>query len=343
LADAGKLARAVRCMIIDCHNHLGVDLLLYLRAESPYAQELGALIGKGRGLGIDRWIVFPMASNISLSLRAMQEARIEFPGELAKVPYAFENRRMMQEIYDLFPDLGKRTIPFAMVDPMRDAEAQVKELWSLRGDYKFYGLKIESTIIQSEIRSLVRQGRCFLELASQWDIPFLIHTSVHPDDSWAQVQDVLWIVEQHPEVRFCLTHSCRFDKSSLDRLNELPNAWFDCSAHGLQCKCAVQDSPAVAERGRRFDSDYGKPAQVMADLALAYPDKFLWGSDSPFHRRAGGVGSDPCRFDGSYEEEVQILRAQSQDVISRIAERNTLSFLKRDDEGFRSALVTATL
>jgi hypothetical protein len=35
-------------VLIDCHNHIGVDLLFYLRGEFPYAQHLSAMVAEGR-------------------------------------------------------------------------------------------------------------------------------------------------------------------------------------------------------------------------------------------------------------------------------------------------------
>ena len=319
-------------MIIDCHNHLGVDLLFYLRGEFPYAQHLNTMIAEGRALRVDRWIVFPFVSNLSLSMATMREGKIAFPGELEAVPYAFENRRMLQEVYELFPDLGKLTLPFVMLDPMRETAAQAAELRKLRSQYNFYGLKIQSTIIQSDIKALAQPGRCFLELAEEWDIPLLIHSSVNPSDIWAQAKDILEIAETNPRVRFCLAHSCRFDKECLDRVNELPNTWFDNSAHCIHCDCAVQNLEVVAPMNRRFESDYSKPAQVIADLAAAYPNKFLWGSDSPFYSYVGRFDGGVLSLVSSYEKEIAALKAQPSGVIQRIAGKNTLEFLKLNDE-----------
>ena len=319
-------------MIIDCHNHVGVDLLFYLRGEFPYAQHLSAMISEGRALGVDRWIVFPMVSNLSLSVAKMRKDRIEFPGEFESVPYAFENRRMLLEIYELFPDLGKLTVPFVMLDPMRATKAQAKELRKLRGKYKFFGLKIQSTILQSDIKALMKGGRCFLELAEEWDIPFLIHSSVNPADKWAQAKDILQIAEANPTIRFCLAHSCRFDKECLDRVNELPNTWFDNSAHCIHCDCAVKNLSVVAPKKRRFDSDYSKPAKVIADLAEAYPTKFMWGSDSPFYSYVGRLDGGVLSLVSSYEKEMSALKAQKPSVLQRIAEKNILRFLKLKNE-----------
>ncbi|MDB6028663.1 MAG: hypothetical protein JWM68_4886 [Verrucomicrobiales bacterium] len=319
-------------MIIDCHNHIGVDLLFYLSGEFPYAQHLSAMVSEGEALGVDRWIVFPMVSNLSLNFEKMRKGKIEFPGGYERVPYAWENRRMMQEIFELFPDLGRKTLPFVMLDPMRAPNAQAKELRKLRGQYKFYGLKIQSTILQSDIKALLKEGRCFLDLAEEWDLPFLIHSSVNPSDKWAQAKDILKIAELNPQIRFCLAHSCRFDKECLDRVNELPNTWFDNSAHCIHCDCAVQNLGVVAPKERRFKSDYSKPAQVITDLAEAYPTKFMWGSDSPFYSYVGRLDGGVLSLASSYEKEVKALRAQKPAVLRRIAGKNTLQFLKLKNE-----------
>lgn len=314
-------------MIIDCHNHIGVDVLFYLQGEFPYAQHLTAMVSEGEALGVDRWIVFPMVSNLSLNFAKLRQAKIAYPGGYERVPYAWENRRMMQEIYELFPEQGKKTLPFAMFDPMRNTKAQAKELRKLKKDYAFYGLKTQTTILQADIKSLLRQGRCFVELAEEWNLPFLIHSSVNPADVWAQAKDILDLAEKFPGVRFCLAHSCRFDRECLDRVNELPNTWFDCSAHCIHCDCAVQGLPVVAPKKRRFDSDYSKPARVIADLAEAYPTKFMWGSDSPFYSYVGRLDGGVLRLISNYEREMVALKAQGKTVLKRIAEKNILSFL----------------
>src|SRR6267142_2096617 len=74
-------------MIIDCHNHIGADLMFYLRGDFPYAQHLVAMTGEGRALGVDRWVVFPFVLNLSLSIEAMRRGEIVYGG-LEKVPYA---------------------------------------------------------------------------------------------------------------------------------------------------------------------------------------------------------------------------------------------------------------
>lgn len=317
-------------MIIDSHNHVGADLMFWLRGDFPYAQHLVTMTREGGALGVERWVVFPFVINLSLQIEALRRGEIVHGG-LEQVPYAFENRRLLREIHELFPEEGKRCLPFVMLDPMREPGAQIAELRKLRGDYPFHGLKIQTTMLQSFIRTLGEGGRGFVDLAAEWDIPFLIHSSVG-DDPWAQAGDILDLAERFPHVRFCLAHSCRYDRECLDRVAALPNTWFDCSAHCIHCDGAVADLLYIAPRARRFDSDFTNPARVITDLAAAYPAKFIWGSDSPYYSYVALLGTQRIALISTYEREVAALRAQPAEVVERIANRNTRAWLKLKDE-----------
>lgn len=319
-------------MLIDCHNHIGADLLFYLHGDFPYAQQLVQMQHEGGPLGVTHWVVFPFVSYAAMDVTKFRAGDIGFGGGLEQVPYAFENRRLMEECHRLFPEEGKKTLPFVIVDPMRDTDAQAAELVRLRSEYRFHGIKIQSTIIQADIKRLAYEGRVFLDLARAWDVPFLIHSSVAESDPWAQAHDILDLAEAYPDIRFCAAHSCRFDRECLDRVAALPNAWFDNAAHCIHCVGAVQDLPYIAPRSRRFDTDYTDPARVIADLAAAYPQKFMWGSDSPFYSYAAEINHQIVKLISTYEREVNALKASPRDVVHRISATNTLNFLKLTDE-----------
>lgn len=324
-------------MIIDCHNHVGVDLLFYLHGDFPYAQHLVAMAEEGGALGVDRWIVFPFVSHTALDASGFLTHELREGGmQLTQVPYALENRRLLKEIYDLFPEYAPKMLPFVMVDPMRNPAAQALELQQLRTEYPFYGIKMQTTILQSDVKHLRDRGKVFLELAEEWDVPLLIHSSVAESDLWAQASDILDIAEENPQVRFCLAHSCRYDKECLDRVNVLPNTWFDNSAHCIHCEGAVKDMPFIAPRSRRFDSDYTDPARVIRDLAEAYPTKFMWGSDSPFYSYAAEIDHEIVRLICNYEKEVTSLKKNAPEVVQRIAYHNTRDYLKLKDESILS-------
>jgi len=318
--------------IIDCHNHIGAEIMMYLAGNFPYGQHLTHLTSDARANGVERLIVFPMVSHVALDFEAMQREQVKFPGGLAKVPYEWENRRMMEEIYDLFPEEGKCILPFVMIDPAREPEAQVAALRKLREQYPAYGIKMQTTIIQSPVKSLLEQGRVFLELAEEWDVPMLIHSSVLPSDIWAQASDILDVAEASPNVRFCVAHSLRFDRVQLDRLAQLPNCWYDCSAHRIHCELATKNSPVVAPIERRFDSDYSNPTQVLRDMAEAYPNKLMWGSDSPYYSWVAITGDIRYALISDYAAEADCVKALPRPLLERVGWLNTLDCLKMGDK-----------
>lgn len=325
----GRLKRAAASnnQMIDCHNHLGAELGAYLRSEFPYGQHLTTLVEDGAKNGIKRFVVFPMVANLSLNLSRLMIGEVSLEGGLESVPYAFENRRMMQEIHEYFPEDGAKTIPFVMLDPARKQTEQVAALRALREEYDFYGLKIQSTMLQAPITSLQGEGGVFVDLAREWKLPFLIHSSVLPTDVWAQASDIIDIAGQTPDVRFCVAHSCRFDRVQLDRIAQLDNCWFDCSAHGIHCDLAAQNSPVVAPPERRFPSDYRDRATVLHNLAQAYPDKLMWGSDSPYYSFVAGFQDQNIALLSSYREEADYLHALPEELKTRAGQTNTLNCL----------------
>jgi predicted TIM-barrel fold metal-dependent hydrolase len=321
---------------LDCHTHVGVEMGSYLQGNYPYAQMLPELLAQGETSGISHFVVFPMVTNLSLSLAGLRDGRIEEGADsLETVPYAWENRRLLDEVYRLFPGKSAgRVFPFVMGDPLRNTAAQVvalRELRSEQPEYRFYGLKFQTTILQAPIKSLLTEGRVFLDLAAEWDLPLLIHSSVLPSDIWAQASDILDIAEAFPQLHFCVAHSCRFDRVFLDRLASLPNAWFDCSAHRIHCQLAVADRPQVAPKERRFPSDYTRPEIVLRDLAEAYPTKLLWGSDAPYQSFADKTSG--LSLFSSYKEEAACLHALPEVLRRRVAWENAINCFRLPESG----------
>jgi len=308
--------------LIDAHTHVGTDFLFYLQGHLPYGLGWPELAERGASLGIDRFVVFPMPTHLALNSEALRRGQITARDGWEKVPYAFENRRMMLEITRC-SDHAARALPLWMFDPMREPKLQAAALRELHEEFPCSGLKVQATIIQSPISHLRGGGGCLLDLAEEKNWPVLIHTSVDPKDPWSLVGEILKVVESRPSLRFNLAHSCRFDRPSLERIAELPNAWFDCSAHGIHCQLALEDNPSIAPRSRRFSTDYSDPARVLADLAAAYPGKLIWGSDAPFYSYI----DETMKLKSSYAREVAILRTLDADVVARIARTNTLTFL----------------
>lgn len=313
--------------IIDAHNHIGTELLLWLNDMFPYAQQADSL-ALHASQGVSHWVVFPCVSYSALDLDALRRGEIALP-EGAPTPYAFENRRLLEELQFVDSEVAPpgAFIPLCMMDPSRRQNDQAAALRKLYAEMPFAGLKIQSTILQAPILDLLEAGTVLLDFAEENDLPVLIHSSIHPGDTWAQCADILKVVEARPKVRFILAHSCRFHKPSLDRVAEIPNAWFDCSAHGIHCLGVVRDLPIVAKGDHLFPSDYNRPGQVLADLAEAYPEKLIWGSDSPYYTWRSKSGGEWSNLGSTYQKEVAYLREVPESLQEKVGFENAVAFL----------------
>ena len=160
----------------------------------------------------------------------------------------------------------------------------------------------------------------------------MIHSSVAPEDKWSQASDILDVAAATPHVRFCLAHSCRFDRACLDRVAALPNTWFDCSAHRIHCEGVTRGLGYVAPAARRFPADYGDPTAVLRALAEAYPTKLIWGSDSPFQSYVANLDGVFTSLRSTYAEEAACLRALPEKTQQAIAHSNLLALLRLKDE-----------
>lgn len=108
-------------MKIDCHVHIGCDPLFYINRWSPYALGLPEFLVEAERSGVGRSVVFPFVSYLDLDLVDMREGKISYSGAFDGVPYRFENRRLLEEIYRLHPGSADRVLPFLMADPGRFA------------------------------------------------------------------------------------------------------------------------------------------------------------------------------------------------------------------------------
>ena len=310
-------------MKIDCHVHIGVDPLFYLQGWSPYCLDLTCLLNEAKDTGITNWVVFPFVSYMALDAEGLRAGKIRLPFSTNAIPYSFENQRLFKDVGRLNEKERSYFHPFLMADPGREPAAQVGELKKLAKTHRAYGIKIQATIIQSPIISLLVQARCILDYAEENNLPLIIHTSIDPTDVWSQCSDILQVVKSRPNVRFVLAHSCRFHHESLRIVADLANAWFDCSAHVIHCQSAVQNLPAVAKIEERFPTDYSSPRTVLKDLAEAFPKKLIWGSDAPFY----SYQDDAFQMTSSYREEASVLNSLPADLLELVSHRNTLAWL----------------
>jgi predicted TIM-barrel fold metal-dependent hydrolase len=296
--------------LYDVHAHVGLDYGFFLRGWWPYASTAQDLLERMRCNQIGRAVCFPFTLPTAFDPHAFAErGEVKLIG--GRVPFDFENQRLADEIARV--DTEKRLLQFAMFDPAREVEKQVKQIDKLIG--KIAGLKTQTTILRSPIRNLLESGRALMDLAQQHRLPVLFHTATNPADTWAQASDCLDVAEAFPKLRFNLAHSLRFHAPLLKRAKQLPNVWIDCSAHLAHCKLARDGSPVIPPAGTRVDANFEDPVSTLLAVYDIVGDRYLWGSDSPFMSWC----DDKLRLIFSYEEEAAVLHALPDKLTQQMA------------------------
>ncbi len=318
--------------VIDAHAHVGVSLQLYTNAAFPFCQSLEGLYYKHKACGVDAGIVFPYSADLHFEWEGLTRGACAPAREpVSPAPYEAENRLLLKEVFQFCPELSSRFLPFVCVDPERDAESQVRALEALDSEYPVYGVKIAPVLVQSRLAGLYEEGRPLLELIEDRGWPVLCHVTADKKEAWSRPEVALDLAREHPRVRFCLAHCIGFDRSKLEDADALPNVWVDTAALKIQVELAHMESPIMAPPGERFDTDYSDHKRVMRDLADAFPDTLIWGSDSPAYSyicdRVQGGRVVEFRLKGTYEQEVDALNALDAATRRRVSSTNTLAFV----------------
>ena len=320
-----------REVVIDGHTHVGIAPNFYYQFGYPYALSLEDLVIRMETLGINYAVVFPFVDSAFYE-NDSQSSQVRTTTRYCHFPYELENRNLLNEINEIFPEHRQKVLPFLMFDPSRETEKQAAHLEELLEKYPVFGLKTVTTYIQAFVKDLESTGKPILDFAREKQLPIVFHSAVHPADPWASVYDIVDFAERHPDIRVCIAHSARFVQPVLEKTARLENCFVDFSAFIIHCKLALQNSPAVADEKIRFAADYCNPMAVMIRLAETYPDTMLWGSDTPFYYwiqkyylSDGKVVEDKLQC--NYDEEAKLLHSLPQEMKNRIAYENVLKFI----------------
>lgn len=319
--------------VIDVHTHIGIDLGLYANESFPFAQSAEDLAYRLDACGVDAAVAFAFGTTLFFDPYALKKGLSRpAPRPISPVPFEIENRMVCKQAFEFCPALSGRILPGLCIDPRREVAGQVRVARTLLEQYPVYALKVIPITLQVGVKNLLTYGKAWLEFAAEHNLPFVVHSTVAKGDRWSQVSDALKVAERHPDVRFCLAHLAGADRVHLARAAELPNVWVDTSALKIQVQVVRENSPLMARGARRFPADYSDHRKVLRALMEAYPDRILWGSDSPAYsymtdRRDSTGRFVRFRLRGTYEDEKAALDALPPQLRARAACSNTLDFL----------------
>ncbi len=323
--------QSLKNKVIDCHNHVGVCIKAYARLEYPYAETLESLYHKQLAAGVDLSIVFPFTSDLHFNIKKLAATGVNTTesSPISSAPYKIENELVMHEVFRFNPELAHRFIPFVSVDTERKVSAQIKALESLEQTYPVYGIKINPTVAQSRTAALLTKGRAFLDYAAERNMPLLFHTSPLADDHYSYAGDAFKVMEKRPDIRFALAHALVFHRGFLETAAAMPNVWIDTAAFKIQVD--VFNAMKLSKTYKPIDADFSDYKKVMQALTALYPDKIIWGSDSPAYsyicRRWQGNTFVDFNYKGGFIAEKDALDALPKRLKTKISNANTLDWL----------------
>lgn len=296
--------------IIDVHCHLGGVLLGNILEESyPYSQDTLDLIRKMQINKIDYSICFP------------------FPikGEFGLTLDLF-NRLLLQEC-QRFGD-GK-LLPFVGISLDDNLQVQLQSIDNLRSKYNIYGFKIyppndKYSINNNAVESILSQ---YLE---KNNLPLILHTSFSGNGNSLNALD---FAKRHPKIRLLLAHAARFNEHAFQEIKMLDNVFLDCSPLTMLCALMrkyCEKHTCAFERALFF-----KPEKTFMELYKQFPEKLVWGSDSPCNYLTNFQDDEWAQYDQSYsyEENTAFIFRLDKNIRENVAHKNTLNFLfGRDNE-----------
>lgn len=294
---------------IDVHTHsTGILLEHLLKGRYPIVQDIVDLSNTVKLNGIDYAITFPMPLSIYYDSRSYWDNNQLLPSKLCDFPYQAENSTLLQSIEEF--NLSN-LLPFLSVSTAYSVPEQIQFILDLNDKYPIYGLKYHSTMdcmAVSDDRFIP-----FVELASDLDIPIMIHTKM---DSTASPMHLFRLLEKYPNVRICAAHAAKLFNPFFEELtkNDFPNLFIDCAPFLRICNIQSMSCDTFS-----LNVDYENPVKALQCLVELAPRRWLWGTDTPWNR----FSSAPRTY-STYADEVSILQKCG---LSKLFSENTKRFL----------------
>lgn len=322
----------LRGKVIDIHSHVGVSLQALVKQEYPFAQTVEDIYYRQLARSVDVNVVFPFTADLFFDPnRLCNGEQVPAKDPLSATPYASANRMVMMSVFTFCPEMKDRFIPFVSIDPGRMVSEQIAELETLEKEFPIYGIKVNPVMIQSPVSEFFGKAAAFLDFARKRNLPFLFHMSADLNDEYSRPEDTFRLAGENPDLRFCFAHCLNFDRNLMNRSGEMPNVWFDTAAAGLQVQMIQRNLPNARPASMRFDTDYSEPSIAVNALADVYPDKIIWGTDSPMYtytgKRKQGEHTVDFKLKGRYEDEIAILNALPEPLRTKACNRNSVRFL----------------
>lgn len=259
--------------LVDTHTHCGgMDLSNFYKGRYPSSQDILDLEQKRQHAGVGFQIVFPMPTTLYYDIPAYWNSGVFLPSGYSEHPFQLENNYLLAQVehFNL-----KRMFPFIAFSLQDKVSEQEKDVLRLVQKYPVYGLKFHTKVDQKSADRVDAESN-FVDIARQLNIPIIFHTE---QKGCSSAMGVLYLASRHSDVRFCAAH---FGGFSVDFFRELDNYHNDnlyLDTCPLLPRCFSLSNGHTSEL---LDLDYKNPQSVLKYFAERYPNRMLWGTDSPW-------------------------------------------------------------
>jgi len=263
--------------LIDVHTHSGgLDFSNFLRGKYPYCQDLTDLYFKGKSSSVSHQVVFPMPTSSYYDTFAYWEYGVFRPSGFCQFPFEVENSHLLKSISQMPFERGffLPFLSFSLQDKVSEQEESILKL-TMQSPH-VWGFKFHTSTDQKSALQIEKESG-FLDIAAELHRPFIIHTGLAPCSNPVNVVE---LASRHPNIVFCAAHFGSFSQVFANLLDEYPydNLFFDTSGLVPLCNNIKASSPLGV-----LNLDYKNPISVFNYYADRFPQRILWGSDSPWY------------------------------------------------------------
>lgn len=307
------------CKIIDVHTHSGgIDISNFTKCKYPYCQDIIDLYEKGNNAGVSHQIVFSMPTTNYFDIpKYWKTGNFEASG-YSQFPFEHENKHLVRSISSIFKT-DKYFIPFLSFSLQDKIDEQQKNIVDLIGKYPFVsGIKYHTSSDQNQAMQLKSKSE-IIDIAKEFNLSFMIHTGF---SNCSDPMSVIEIAYKNPEVNFCAAHLGAFSKDFSNALDFYPydNLFFDTS--GLVPLCEFLQFNANQDV---LELNYAQPVSVFKYYQERFPERILWGTDSPWYNAFPITDTSEYKIIRKYRDEVETLDNFDKEQILE----NTYRFLNK--------------
>lgn len=301
--------------IVDVHTHgSGIDFSNFIRGKYPCCQDLTDLFQKGCACGVAHQVVFPMPTSCYFDIPEYWNRGVFKPTGYCEFPFQIENDYLIKNI-EALQFMEDYFLPFLAFSLRDKIGMQIESLLKMvSGKTKIWGLKYHTSVDQRSVLYLEIE-HVFLDFAKEFNLPFMIHTGFNECADPIKLFDV---ASRNPEIRFCAAHFGGFSSKFAALLDnyDYDNIYIDTS--GLFPLC---DSMNSGKYVGVLDIDYSNPQAVLQYYIDRFPNRILWGSDSPWYNACNLSENSPSRTIRVYGQDLDFLGGHNLDIVSRNSQK----------------------